>query len=95
MLNEWKWDYRLRLKKTYVVKEENKNRSKLNRKTKEEHLMRNVALSKQKVKTNIGILKEKGHKEAWMIAMGKAPTRERVKEYGGRWPVTSKVEDSD
>ncbi len=45
------------------------------------------------VRTNIGLLHEKGHKEPWIIAMDALPTKGRVLDYGMRWGIESMFSD--
>ncbi len=43
--------------------------------------------------TNIGTLHEKGHKEAWIIAMDAKPSRYTVLDYGMRWGIETMFSD--
>ena len=45
------------------------------------------------VKTNIGVLHEKGHKEPWIIAMDAAPSTYTVLDYGMRWGIENMFSD--
>ena len=45
------------------------------------------------VVTNIGTLHEKGHKEAWIIAMDASPNRYAVLDYGMRWGIENMFSD--
>jgi hypothetical protein len=45
------------------------------------------------VKTNIGVLHEKGHKEPWIIAMDAKPSRYTVLDYGMRWGIETMFSD--
>jgi hypothetical protein len=45
------------------------------------------------VVTHIGVVHDKGHPEAWIIAMDCTPTRERVLDYGLRWGIESMFSD--
>lgn len=45
------------------------------------------------VVTNIGVLREKGHKEAWIIAMDASPNRYTVLDYGMRWGIETMFSD--
>lgn len=45
------------------------------------------------IKTNIGALHEKGHKEAWIIAMDAKPSRYTVLDYGMRWGIETMFSD--
>jgi len=43
--------------------------------------------------TNIGYVHDRGHKEAWFIAMDAQPTRQRTLDYGLRWSIESMFSD--
>ncbi|MBF0251658.1 MAG: transposase [Alphaproteobacteria bacterium] len=43
--------------------------------------------------TNIGVLHENGHKEAWIIAMDALPSRYTVLDYGMRWGIENMFSD--
>jgi len=45
------------------------------------------------VRTNIGVLHEKGHKEPWIIAMDAPPTKGRVRDYEMRWGIENMFSD--
>lgn len=45
------------------------------------------------VVTNIGVLHEKGHKEAWIIAMDAHPSQYTVLDYGMRWGIENMFSD--
>jgi hypothetical protein len=45
------------------------------------------------VTTNIGVLHEPGHKEAWIIAMNATPNRYTVLDYGMRWGIENMFSD--
>lgn len=45
------------------------------------------------VRTNIGFLHEKGHREPWIVAMDVPPTEGRVRDYGMRWGIESMFSD--
>lgn len=45
------------------------------------------------VATNIGVLLEKGHKEAWIIAMDANPSEYTVLDYGMRWGIENMFSD--
>jgi hypothetical protein len=52
-----------------------------------------VALANSKVCTNVGYLHEKGHPEAWFIAMNAMPSRTTVLDYGLRWSIETMFAD--
>jgi hypothetical protein len=43
--------------------------------------------------TNIGYVHDKGHKEAWFIAMSATPSRTTVLDYGLRWSIETMFAD--
>ena len=43
--------------------------------------------------TSVGVLKEKGHREPWIIAMDGKPTVARVRDYGMRWGIEALFSD--
>ncbi len=45
------------------------------------------------VRTNIGVLHEKGHPEPWIIAMDAKPGRYTVLDYGMRWGIEAMFSD--
>ena len=45
------------------------------------------------VVSNIGVLHETGHKEAWIIAMDAKPSRYTVLDYGMRWGIENMFSD--
>ena len=91
LCTEWGWDYRLRLKKNFIVKE-NKYKTKLNKKGGNVFLT-DVLLSRKGVKTSIGIVQERGHEEPWIIAMTGKATKEKTMEYKNRWSIEAMFSD--
>lgn len=63
LCTEWKWGYRLRLKKNFIVKE-NKYRAKLNKKVRNVFL-NDVLLGRKGMKISIGIVQENEYEEPW------------------------------
>ena len=53
----------------------------------------NAELYGSGVRTNIGFLQEKGHKEPWIIAMEASPTEKKVRDYGMRWGIENMFSD--
>lgn len=52
-----------------------------------ERYLPDVRLFHHAVPTNLGILREPGHREPWIIAMECAPNRAAVRDYGSRWGI--------
>ena len=87
------WDYRLRLKGNLVVGDRG-------RKTKTGTLadgrvfaLEGVQLTARKATTNIGILRDPGHAEAWIIAMSDKPGYLNTLDYSKRWGIEPMFSD--
>jgi len=52
-----------------------------------ERYLPGVRLFAAGVSTNLGMLHEADHEEAWIIAMECTPTRAAVRDYGARWAI--------
>lgn len=50
-------------------------------------------LNESGVQTHVGILHEKGHPAAWIIALSEPPTKGRVLDYGMRWGIEPMFSD--
>lgn len=53
----------------------------------------NVALTAQKITTNLGLIYEEGHPEPWFIAMGTKPSFYKTLDYSMRWGIESLFSD--
>lgn len=53
----------------------------------------NVRLFDQGAPTRLGILREAGHPEPWMIAVNDPPNRATVRDYGSRWGIEPMFSD--
>ena len=87
------WDYRLRLKGNLVV-----NQGRKKAKTgalADAHVFRlvDVQLTAKKATTNIGIIRDPGHDEAWIIAMSAKPSYLRTLDYSSRWAIEPMFSD--
>ena len=87
------WDYRLRLKGSLVVRDHG-------RKTKTGALadgrifaLEGVQLTARKATTNIGIIHDPGHEEAWIIAMSDKPGYLSTLDYAKRWGIEPMFSD--
>ena len=87
------WDYRLRLKGNLVVGGHG-------RKTKTAALadgrasaLQGVQLTAKKATTNIGIIRDPGHEEAWIIAMSGKPGYLATLDYAKRWGIEPMFSD--
>ena len=87
------WDYRLRLKGNLVVDDRG-------RKTKTGALaddrvfaLEGVQLTAKKATTNIGIMRDPGHAEAWIVAMSEKPGYLTTLDYSKRWGIEPMFSD--
>lgn len=96
------WDYRLRLKGNLVVGSANRSRFRHDRgrKTKTGALaddrvfaFEGVQLTARKATTNIGIMRDPGHQEAWIIAMSDKPGYLTTLDYSKRWGIEPMFSD--
>ncbi len=96
-LIEWcqnnNWQYRLRLKGNFVINQNNESQKTLNQLESEGVKYLQKANMRMGVVTDIGILYEKGHKEAWYIAMDSKPTDLKILDYAKRWGIENMFSD--
>ncbi len=87
------WDYRLRLKGNLVVGDRGK-RTKTGALA-DGHVFRleGVQLTAKKATTNIGIIRDPGHDEAWIIAMSDKPGYMKTLDYSKRWGIEPMFSD--
>lgn len=90
---ERQWSYRLRLKENLTLLHDGGEI----RTGEVGHIsqsgIENAELYASGVRTNIGFLHEKGHPEAWIIAMDAQPSRTTILDYGLRWSIESMFSD--
>ncbi len=94
-LRRHEWRYRLRLKGNLLAdagQGEETTTGALARGVQERYVPQ-VQLFAEGVLTNLGILHESGHEEAWIIAMECTPTRAAVLDYGARWAIDPTFSD--
>jgi hypothetical protein len=92
--NQWGWQYRIRLKDNLILQHEGGEITTGWAARKKITCLQNAQMNETGVKTNIGILHEDGHKEAWIIAMECAPNRGKIMDYGMRWSIESMFSDT-
>jgi hypothetical protein len=88
------WQYRIRLKGNlnlfhedgWIINPHAAKKMKLN-------ALENVRLGEKGPLINVGILQEKGHPEAWYIAMDPKPSEARTLDYGLRWGIEALFSD--
>ena len=91
------WDYRLRLKESFKVDLGNNNKTFIKDLTvnlpPKGQYYQDVLLTNKLIKTNLGILHEKGHPEPWIIASGSSINYHKTLDYGLRWGIESMFSD--
>jgi len=96
-LIEWcqnnNWQYRLRLKGSFIINQDNKSQKTLNQLESDNVKYLEKAEMKLGITTDIGILYEKGHREPWFIAMDSKPTKLKILDYAKRWGIENMFSD--
>jgi len=87
------WDYRLRLKNNLIVIQDLKEMKTKDLTNLEECFIENVTLTAAREQTNIAVIREAGHEEAWIIAMNKKPDFYKALDYGMRWSTEAMFSD--
>lgn len=78
------WNYRLRLRDNLILHHDGGEITTGEAAKAGMTALSDARLNETNVKTNIGILHEKGHKEPWVIAMNDVPSKGKVLDYGMR-----------
>jgi hypothetical protein len=87
------WGWRLRLKDNLVLWFEGKETKLAELAKVESRFLTNVCITHKAVRTHIGIVQEKGHKEPWIIAMSDPPDYYKTMDYGMRWGIECMFSD--
>jgi hypothetical protein len=87
------WKYRIRLKGNLILQHEGGEITTGAAANAQISSLIGAELNETGIKTNIGILHENGHKEAWIIAMSEPPNKGRVLDYGMRWGIECMFSD--
>jgi hypothetical protein len=87
------WQYRLRLKENLILRHEGGEITTGEAAKAGMNALLGAELNESGVKTHIGILHEKGHKEPWIIAMSDTPSKGKVLDYGMRWGIEPMFSD--
>jgi hypothetical protein len=87
------WDYRIRLKGNLTLTHEGGEMTTGEAVTRMPDGLRNAELYGSGVRTNVGILHEKGHKEPWIIAMNAVPGPHTTLDYSLRWGIEPMFSD--
>lgn len=87
------WDYRLRLKGNLLARWGATRTTTGGLALSGGHYFEAVALTGQRVTTNIGIIRDPGHAEPWIIAMSAKPGYLTTLDYAARWGIEPMVSD--
>lgn len=87
------WHYRIRLKSNLILHHQGASFRSGDVALYSQQGVEKAELNHSGIRTNIGVLHEKGHKEAWIIAMDGKPLTARVRDYGMRWGIEALFSD--
>jgi transposase len=88
------WQYRIRLKGNLNISHKEEGEMKTGDIVNlYEKGLSDIFFSESKVKTNIGVIYEDGHKEPWIIAMDANPNRASTLDYSERWGIEPMFSD--
>ena len=87
------WDYRLRLKGNLVAGVSGRKTTTGELAVGDDHYFENVTLTGKRVKTNIGVIRDPGHAEPWIIAMSGKPNYLSTLDYANRWGIEPMFSD--
>ena len=88
------WDYRLRLKGNLLARWGTTRTTTGDLALSGGHYFEAVALTGKRVTTNIGIIRDPGHAEPWIIAMSAKPGYLTTPGYAERWGIEPMFSDS-
>ena len=81
------WSDRLRLKGTLAVKDRSGRTTPAARAKGEIRYLEDVELTARRTKTHIGIIRDPGHDQPWIVAMSEKPGYLTTLDYSGRWGI--------
>jgi hypothetical protein len=87
------WDYRLRLKGNLIARLGSRKTSTGELANSGTTYFETVALTGKRVSTNIGIIRDPGHVEPWIIAMSVKPAYLTTLDYAKRWGIEPMFSD--
>ena len=87
------WSYRLRLKGTLMVKDRSGRTTTAARAKGEIRYLEDVELTARRAKTHIGIIRDPGHDQPWIVAMSEKPGYLTTLDYSGRWGIEPMFSD--
>jgi hypothetical protein len=88
-----KWDYRLRLKGNLLVVDGLIEMKAKDLEQAEKFFIEGATITGLREQTNIAVIHEEGHKEAWIIAMSKKPDFYKALDYAMRWSTEPMFSD--
>jgi hypothetical protein len=87
------WDYRLRLKGNLTARLGSRTQTTGELALSGVNYFENIALTAKRVTTNIGIIRDPGHPEPWIIAMSATPGYLSTLAYADRWGIEPMFSD--
>jgi len=93
LCQEFGWQYRIRLKGNLILRHQGGELQTGELAPLGVNCVEDAELNESGIKTCIGVLKEEGHNEPWIIAMDCKPSTGRVLDYGMRWGIEAMFSD--
>ena len=90
---EQDWGWRLRLKQDLLVFEAGGETTLAECFARGEHLLREIELTEQRVRTNVSMVQEAGPPEPWIMALSQTPSVHTAFDYGLRWGLEAMFSD--
>ncbi len=87
------WSYRLRLKGTLIVQDRSGRTTTAARAKGKLCYLQDVELTARRAKTHIGIIRDPGHDQPWIIAMSEKPGYLTTLDYSKRWGIEPMFSD--
>lgn len=87
------WRYRLRLKGTLTVKDRSGRTTTAVRAKGEIRCLEDVELTARRARTHIGIIRDPGHDQPWIVAMSEKPGHLTTLDDSGRWGIEPMFSD--
>ena len=87
------WEYRLRLKGTLTVADRSGRTTTATRAKGEIRYFEDVELTARRARTPIGIIRDPGHDQPWIVAMSEKPGCLTTLDYSGRWGIEPMFSD--
>jgi len=87
------WDYRLRLKGNLIAYVAGKKTTTGDIALSPAHYFEDAGLTAKRIPTNIGVIRDPGHPEPWIIAMSEKPGYLSTLDYANRWGIEPMFSD--